>query len=382
MTSRWMTSITLFLTTSTAIATEPTKSLLYIGAYTQGKDGAKGITVCDFDSATGKLSNPRLAAEMRNPSFLAIHPNKSVLYAVGETADMGGKREGAVAAFAINPENGLLQSINYVSSRGPGPCHLSIDPSAKTVMIANYSGGSVAAFPIKEGGKLGEAASFIQHTGSSVNPNRQKEPHAHSINPDKLGQYAFAPDLGVDKIFIYKLDADKAVLEPNDPPSASVAPGSGPRHFTFHPSGKLAYVINELKFTITAFKYDADRGKLTEIQTISTIPPDWNGAGGTAEVVVHPNGKWLYGSNRGHDSIAVLHIDPATGKLTFIGTQGQGVKWPRNFVLDPTGKWLLVGNEQGASIVVFEVDPETGELHPTDNRLETPKPACLRFLVK
>jgi 6-phosphogluconolactonase len=382
MTHPWLASLSLIFAASVSFAAEPTKSLLYIGAYTSGKDGAKGITVCDFDSKTGTISNPRLAAEMRNPSFLAIHPNKSVLYAVGETADMGGKREGAVAAFAINPENGLLQSINYVSSRGPGPCHLSIDPSAKTVMIANYGGGSVAAFPIKEGGKLGEAASFIQHKGSSANPNRQKEPHAHSINPDKRGQYAFAPDLGVDKIFIYTLDADKAVLEPNDPPSASVAPGSGPRHFTFHPNGKYAYVINELNFTITAFNYNADRGKLTEIQTISTLPPGTETKGGTAEVVVHPNGKFLYGSNRGHDSIAVFNVNPETGKLTFIAAQGQGVKWPRNFVLDPTGAWLLVGNEQGNSITVYSVDPETGELHPTENRLETPKPSCLRFLVK
>ena len=220
----------------------------------------------------------RLAAEMRNPSFLAINPGeKTVLYAVGETADMGGKREGSVAGFTINPENGLLAPINHVSSRGAGPCHLSLSLTGKTVLVANYNGGSVAAFPVKEGGKLGEAASFFQHTGSSVNPNRQKEPHAHSFNPDKRGQYAFAPDLGVDKIFIYKLEADKAVIEPNDPAFVSVAPGSGPRHFTFHPNGRYAYVINELKSTITAFTYDADHGKLTEIQTISTLPAGWEG---------------------------------------------------------------------------------------------------------
>jgi len=382
MTRRFAATMLTIAFAVTSFAAEPTKSLLYIGAYTQGKDAAKGITVCEFDSETGKISNPRLAAQMRNPSFLAIHPNKQWLYAVGETADMGGKNEGTVSAYTINSENGLLAHTNYVSSRGAGPCHISIDPSGKMAMIANYNGGSVASFPILAGGKLGEAASFFQHKGSSVNINRQKEPHAHSINPDKAGKFAFAPDLGVDKIFIYKLDAGDATLTPNEPASASVAPGSGPRHFTFHPSGRIAYVINELKFTVTAFKYDPEMGALTEFQTISTLPPGWEGVGGTAEVVCHPNGKWLYGSNRGHDSIAVFHIDQTTGKLEFLGAQGEGIKWPRNFVLDPTGKWLLVGNEQGNSITVYALDPESGELHTTESRLETPKPACLRFLVR
>jgi 6-phosphogluconolactonase len=364
-----------------ASAAEPTKSLLYIGAYTSGKDAAKGITVCDFDSQTGKISNPRLAAEMKNPSFLAIHPNKKVMYAVGEVAESAGKKGGSVAGFTIG-DDGSLKSINHQSTVGPGPCHVSVDPSGKAVMVANYGGGSVASFPVQEGGSLAEAASFIQHQGSSVNVNRQKAPHAHSIVPDPQGKFAFSPDLGVDKVFIYKLDADKGTLTPNDPPSASVPPGSGPRHFTFHPSGKYAYVINELAFTVTAFAYDAEKGSLTELQTISTLPADSERNGGTAEVVCHPNGKWLYGSNRGPNTIAVLHVDPATGKLTFIGTQGEGVKWPRNFVLDPTGKWLLVGNEQGNSVTVYSIDPESGELHPTDSRLETPKPACLRFLVR
>lgn len=367
--------------TVAASAAEPAKSLLYVGAYT-GKDRAQGISVCDFDSATGKLSNIRLAVEARNPSFLAIHPDKSTIFAVGETADFNGKKGGAVSAYSINHENGQLAPINHVSSMGPGPCHISVDASGKAAFIANYSGGSVASYPILAGNKLGEAASFIQHTGSSENPNRQKEPHAHSINLDKAGKFAFAPDLGTDKIMIYRVDAEKGTLTPNDPPSASVAPGSGPRHFTFHPSGKYAFVINEMLFTITAFKYDADKGSLTEIQTISTLPAGAEPKGGTAEVVAHPNGKFLYGSNRGHDSIAVLNVDEATGKMTFLGTQGQGVKWPRNFVLDPTGKWLLVANEQGHSIVVFGIDPETGELHPTENHIETKNPSCLRFLVK
>jgi 6-phosphogluconolactonase len=370
-----------FVISAPLFAAEPTKSLLYIGAY-GGRDGSKGISVCDFDSATGKLSNLRLAVEARNPSFLAFHPDKSTLFAVGETANSEGKPGGSVSGYKIDASSGKLTLINSQSTVGAGPCHLCVDPEGKAVLVANYGGGSVASFPIKDGSTLGETASFIQHQGSSANPNRQKAPHAHSINLDKAAKFAFCADLGVDKVFVYKFDAATAKLTPNDPPSVSVAPGSGPRHFAFHPSGKLAYVINELKFTMTAFKYDTDKGTLTEIQTISTLPAGWEGQGGTAEVVVHPNGKFLYGSNRGHDSIAVLNIDEQTGKMTFLGTQGQGVKWPRNFVLDPTGKWLLVGNEQGASITVYEVDPETGELHPTENRIETPKPACLRFLVR
>jgi len=377
-------SFAIGLTLSCCVATfaaEPTRSLLYIGAY-GGRDGAKGISVCDFDSATGKLSNLRLAAEARNPSFLAFHPDKSTMFAVGETANSEGKPGGSVSGYKVDANSGKLTLINSQSTVGAGPCHLCVDPEGKAVLVANYGGGSVASFPIMQGHELGESASFFQHKGSSANPNRQKEPHAHSINLDKAAKFAFCADLGLDKVLVYKFDAATAKLTPNDPPFVSVAPGSGPRHFAFHPSGKLAYVINELKFTMTAFKYDADKGTLTEIQTISTLPAGWEGQGGTAEVVVHPNGKFLYGSNRGHDSIAVLNIDEQTGKMTFLGTQGQGVKWPRNFVLDPTGKWLLVGNEQGASITVYEVDPETGELHPTENRIETPKPACLRFLVK
>jgi 6-phosphogluconolactonase len=241
----------------------------------------------------------------------------------------------------------------------------------------------VACLPIDEEGRLEPPSSTIQHTGSSVNPNRQKEPHAHSINLDPAGRFAFAADLGVDKIFIYKFDAAKGTLTPNDPPSAAVEPGSGPRHFAFHPSGKFTYVINEITLTVTAFSYDSARGVLTPIETVSTLPPDAKGQGfSTAEVVAHPSGKFLYGSNRGHDTIAAFAVDQKTGKLTRIENEPTQGKTPRNFAIDPTGRWLLAENQGSDTIVVFTINQETGELDASGVKVDVPSPVCVRFLTK
>jgi 6-phosphogluconolactonase len=350
---------------------------VYIGTYTRG--ASKGIYLAQLDTATGKLDTPVLAAEAKNPSFLAIHPNRRFLYAVGELGNFEGKPAGAVGAFAFE-ESGKLRPLNQQSSGGAGPCHLVVDPSGRNVLVANYSGGSVACLPIRDDGSLGPATSFIQHEGSSVDPRRQKGPHAHSINLDAAGRFAFVPDLGLDKVLIYRLDAAAGKLAPNAPPFARLDPGAGPRHFAFHPNGRYAYVINEMASTVTAFSYDAARGALKPLQTVSTLPGGFEGNNTTAEVVVHPSGRFLYGSNRGHDSIAVFSIDPATGKLAPLGHTSTRGRTPRNFNLDPTGTWLLAANQSTDNVAVFRVDARTGKLRPTGQSVTVGAPVCIEML--
>jgi 6-phosphogluconolactonase len=332
--------------------------------------------------ATGKLSTPELAVTTTNPSFLAIHPGHRLLYSVGEMESFQSKRTGAVSAFSIDSATGKLTMLNQQPSGGGGPCHLVVDKAGKNVLVANYGGGSVAALPIGTDGKLGEATAFIQHTGSSVNPQRQKEPHAHSINLDAANRFAFAADLGLDQVLVYKFTANTGALVPNDPPFATVNPGAGPRHFAIHPSQRFAYVINEMQCTVTAFKYEARRGKLSRLQTISTLPegvsvrPEFS----TAEVQVHPSGKFLYGSNRGHDSIAVFAINGRSGQLTLIENQPTQGKTPRNFGIDPTGEYLLAANQNSDTVVVFRIDSKTGRLMPTGQSVEVGAPVCVKIL--
>lgn len=362
-------------------ADSPTgKQRVYFGTYT-GKS-SKGIYRCELDLATGKLSEPTLAGEAVNPSFLSIAPNQKFLYAVGELSDVNGKKGGAVSAFAIDGATGDLKMLNQQSSVGAGPCHITVDRTGKTALVANYGGGSAAALPIQADGKLGEATSFVQHKGSSINPGNQAGPHAHSINVDTANRFAVVADLGIDKVLVYRLDPDKGTITANDPPSASVEAGSGPRHFAFHPNGKYAYVINEIKLTVTAFQYDADKGVLTPQQTLTTLPNGVTDRKGmsTAEVQVHPSGKFLYGSNRGHHSIAIFSIDSATGKLTAVGHQGQGIKTPRNFGIDPTGNYLLVANQDGDSVTVFRIHQTTGQLESTGSTVTVGSPVCVKFL--
>jgi 6-phosphogluconolactonase len=352
---------------------------VYIGTYTQR--GSKGIYLAHLDMKGGELRLNGLAGEVVNPSFLAIHPNRRFLYAIGEVGQFAGGKGGAVSAFAIDPESGKLRLLNQKSSRGSGPCHVVVDKSGTNALVANYGGGSVACLPIGEDGHLGDATSFIQHKGSSVNPQRQKGPHAHSINLDPANRFAFAPDLGLDKIMICRFDAVQHVLIPNDPPAA-VAPGSGPRHFDFHPNGRFAYAINELASTVTAFEYDGDRGTLQTMQTVSTLPDGFDGKSFTADVHVHPSGKFVYGSNRGHDSIAIFAVDSATGKLAAIGCESTQGKTPRNFGIDPTGAYLLAANQDTDNVVVLRIDAATGKLEPTGESIRVPMPVCVKFLVR
>lgn len=357
----------------------PTQFRAYVGTYTGKK--SQGIYTFTFNAATGEIGKPELAGEAVNPSFLAIHPDGKHLYAVGEVADVGGKKGGGVSAFAIESD-GRLKLLSQASTVGAGPAHLSLDKSGRVALAANYGGGSVVALPIKADGSVGEHTGFVQHTGKSVT-KRQSQPNAHSVNVSPDNRFAFVADLGLDKVLIYKLDPAKGTLTANDPAFATVTPGSGPRHFTFHPGGKFAYVINEINLTMTAFSYDAAKGALKEIQTVSTLPaadgpgpkPGWS----TAEVVAHPNGKFLYGSNRGHDTIAVFSIAP-DGKLTLVENAAAEVKTPRNFNLDPTGKWLFTEGQGSDTIALFKVDQATGKLTATGTKLEVGSPVCMKFL--
>jgi 6-phosphogluconolactonase len=353
--------------------------LVYFGTNTRGDSTSKGIYVSRLNTATGELTPPELAAETPNPTFLAIHPNKKYVYAANEIDSSEGKPGGTVSAFSIG-DGGKLTLLNTVSTRGGGPCHLNVDATGKCLVVANYGGGSVAAMPLNPDGSLQAANGFFQHEGSSANPNRQKGPHAHSVNFSPNGAIVVAADLGLDKLLIYRVNPATAALEANDPPSVSVAPGSGPRHFSFHPTGNFAYVINELLSTVTAFSWEAQAGTLTELQTISTLPDDFDGRNSTAEIRVHPSGKFVYGSNRGHNSIAVFDVNQENGTLTFVERVASGGETPRNFCIDPSGGYMLVANQGTDNVVAFKLSPETGRLTPTGQELSVGKPVCVRFV--
>jgi len=351
---------------------------VYFGTYTGAR--SKGIYVSRFDSVTGKLGEPELAADTKSPSFLAVHPNHRFLYAVGETSVIEGKRAGAVNAFSLEAKAGKLTLLNRQPSGGLGPCHVAVDAKGRCLLVANYSSGSVASLPIRKDGSLGAPASAIQHTGSSVNPRRQAGPHAHFITPDPANRFALTCDLGLDKVLAYRLDSKRATLAANDPPFSVASPGAGPRHLAFSPDGGFVYVINELGSSLTTFKYDPKRGALMELQTLSTLPAKFDGQNTCAHVLVHPSGKFVYGSNRGHDSIAVFTADQKTGQLALIEHQSTQGKTPRNFAIDPAGAWLLAENQASDSVVVFQIDGQTGRLKPTGQAVTVGAPVCAVFV--
>jgi 6-phosphogluconolactonase len=354
--------------------------MVYIGTYTGGE--SEGIYTFRMNQKTGKLSKRSLAAKTVNPSFLAISPDKTHLYAANETGEWKGTTgTGGVTAFAIANSNGSLKELGNQPSKGGAPCHLVVDSSGKNVLVANYSGGNASVFPILDGGNIGPATGFIQHAGSGSNEGRQEAPHAHSINLDPSETFAVVADLGIDKLMTYRFDAKAGTISPNDTPSASVAAGSGPRHFAFHPNSKFAYVINELAMTVDAFQYDGSKGVLVGLQTISTIGSEETKRGySTAHVEVHPSGKFLYGSNRGHDSIVVYKIDTSSGKLTYVENEPTQGKTPRNFGVSPDGKFLLAANQQSNDIVVFCIDQGSGALEATGHKADCPAPVCVKFL--
>lgn len=364
--------------TTTAIAGD--NFLVYYGCYTNAKSESKGIYVSHFNSKTGTLTDAKLAVETGNPSFLAIHPSKKYLYAVGEMAGVE-KKAGGVSAFGISLPDGMLTKINTVSTVGVGPCHVSLDKTGEMAFIANYGSGSVASYKIGADGSLGDAATFVQHEGHGADPKRQAGPHAHSVNTSPDNRFAFACDLGLDKVLIYKIDPTTGTM--TDHGFATLPPGSGPRHLAFHPSGKYVFVNNEMLMTVTSFAYDAEAGSLKEIETVSTLPESDRGKAGfsTAETVAHPNGKFVYVSNRTHDTIAVFSCDQATGKLTMIQNAYAQGQIPRNFSLDPSGKWMIVAHQNSNTAVVFKVDQDTGKLSFNGRRLDIGGCVCVRFLA-
>ncbi len=352
--------------------------LTYVGTYTG--PASKGIYAFRFDPASGKSTSLGLMAETTNPSFLAIDPTHRYLYAANEVGDYKGDKSGGVSAFAIDRKSGKLTFLNEGSSRGAGPCHVALDKTGKYVLVANYDGGSVAVFPVLPDGRLGEASTVVQHSGHGPNAERQEGPHAHEIQLTRDNRFAIAADLGLDELLVYHFDPDKGTLAANDPPFAKVEPGAGPRHFALHPNGKFVYLLNEMGGSVTGFAYDARRGALRNLQTISSLPKDFKGKNDSAEIVADASGKFLYASNRGPDDIAVFAIDPANGTLKLVEHVPTKGKTPRNFAIDPTGRYLFAANEESNNIVVFRVDPKTGRLTHTGQVLEVPSPVCVVFI--
>ena len=352
---------------------------IFIGTYTGNDSVSRGIYTCLFDDDTGRLSSPVLAAEAVSPSFLAIHPNGQWLFAVNEISEGEGRGNGAVSAFRMS-ENGQLTLINQQPSLGGAPCHCDIDATGKYLLIANYVGGNVVVYPIGDDGSLHPASSNIQHVGSSVNAQRQEAAHAHSINLSADNQFAYAADLGTDRIQIYRFDAGRGLLSASTPSSVSVQAGGGPRHFDIHPNGRFAYSNNELTAMVSVFHRDPEYGGLTLVQDISTLPDGADVRKSTAECLVHPSGKFVYVSNRGHDSIAIFRVNPQDGKLSIVAVTSTGGREPRNFFIDPSGKWLLAENQNSDSVIVFTINPESGAITPTTNRIEVGRPVCIRMV--
>lgn len=351
--------------------------LLYVGTYTSGD--SVGIYRCRFQPETGKLTLVGETPNVVNPSYLAIAPDWKFLYAVNETGDFEGRSSGAVSAFAIKQDSGELTFLNQQASRGAAPCYVSTDNQGKWVLVANYNGGNLCVLPVDNRGRLGEPSDIVQHTGSGVNPQRQKGPHAHSVLLDPANRYALSADLGIDKILIYHFDRQRGRLLENDPPFAPAAPGAGPRHIVFHPNGAFVYVIDEMGSTVMVFRYDGDRGALAKLQTISTLPGDFQGTNTAADIHVSPDGRFLYGSNRGHDSLAIFSIQSSTGRLTSVGYESTQGQIPRNFSIEPDGDFLLAANQNSDSIVVFRRNKHTGTLKATGETLQIPSPVCLKF---
>ena len=351
---------------------------VYVGTYT-GPD-SKGIYAFPFDPASGKAGALELVAETKNPSFLAVDPTQHYLFAANEISDYEGQKSGGISAFAIDAKSGELAFLNEVSSRGAGPCHLALDRTGKYVLVANYDSGSIAAFPVQQDGRLGVASSVIQHAGHGPNTERQERPHAHDITISSDNRFVVANDLGLDKLLVYRFDGTKGTLTTNQPAFASVEPGAGPRHSAFHPNGRFIYALNEIVGSITAFTYDPHSGAMRHLQTISTLPANFKDKNDSAEIVVHPSGKFLYASNRGPDTIAVFAIDSGKGTLKLVESVSTQGKEPRNFAIDPSGQYLLAANQNSNNVVVFRIDPKTGRLTATGQVLEVPSPVCLVFV--
>lgn len=350
------------------------KPLVFISAFAKGDEGA--IYAYELDPETGKLNEIERTSDVEHPFFLAVSPDNQYLYSIHAPGKFSGKDNEFVSAFKLEGRTGKMKLLNRQSSQGTASCYLDIDKSGKSVVVANYTTGSIASLPVNEDGSLREAATFVQHTGSSVNPKRQKEPHAHCsvISPDQ--KYVYAADLGLDKIMAYQLDAETATLTPNTQPFVRTVPGAGPRHLTFHPNGKQLYVINELKNSITEFDYDPKTGTLIEQETLSTLPEDFAGTSYCADLKITPDGKFLYGTNRGHHSLAAYRIED-DGELKLLEIKPSLGDGPQNLAITADGKFLICANMPGNNVVVFRIDQETGKLTSAGDPVSIPSPSCI-----
>jgi 6-phosphogluconolactonase len=362
----------------------PNATLVYVGTYTETK--GKGIYLFRLQAENLEVSQNitlvplGIAAETPNPTFLELDLTRRRLFAVNELQEFQGKPGGLVSAFSIDPATGALTLLNQRPSMGAGPCHIVSDKANRHVLVSNYGSGSVAVLPIGADGTLGAASDVVQHAGRSVHPDRQKGPHAHCVTLDPANRFAFVCDLGLDKIMAYRFDAAQGKLSPHAPPFTSVKPGAGPRHMVFRPDGRFAYVANELTSTISVFAYDANAGALREVQTVSTLPEYFDGANTAAEIDVHPSGKWVYVSNRGHNSVVLFSVDPERGTLTYVEEQGTGGYTPRHFGIEPSARHLAIGNQDSDTVLVCRIDAGNGRLKPSGVFTSVPAPACVKFL--
>ena len=355
----------------------PRELLVYVGTYTSG--ASEGIYLYRLDLSDGSLKHVGTTAGVVNPSYLTLDPARRFLYAVNEVEDFGGAKSGAVSAFAVERKTGALRFLNQRGSKGGAPSYLTTAESGRFVLVANYSGGNVAVLPVLADGSLGEAVDAEQGAGSGPNRERQEAPHAHCVVLDRANRFAYSCDLGTDKVMVYRFDARAGSLSPNSPPSVSMKPGAGPRHLAFHPRGRFVYVLNELDSTVTALAHDAARGTLRQVQIVSALPAGFKGANTGADIHLTPDGKFLYSSNRGHDSIAGFAVNSRTGRLRPVGHTPAGGRTPRNFVIDTSGRFLLAANQKSDNIVTFRLNSRTGALSPTGQTASVPSPVCLKL---
>jgi 6-phosphogluconolactonase len=367
------------------------ETLVYVGTYTepirfgsgkilQGK--GEGIYVYRLDESSGAMELVRVVAGVVNPSYLAFDSTQRFLYAVNELKTYEDQPTGTVSAFAVDPKTGDLAFLNKQLTHGTDPCHVLVDQKRTHVFVANFMSGSVCVLPVQADGSLGEACDFVQHLGSGIDPVRQRGPHAHSVTLDAANRFAFVPDLGLDKLMVYRFDPKRRMLEANSVPWFKMKPGAGPRHVAFHPNGKRAYLINELDSTLTVLAFDGRQGAFKALQVVPTLPDGFQGESTCADVQVSPSGRFVYGSNRGHDSIVVYRVDPRSGRLACIGHEPTQGKTPRSFGIDPGGRFLLAANQDSDMIVTFRIDPRSGKLQATGQVTPVPTPVCVKFLLR
>jgi 6-phosphogluconolactonase len=357
--------------------------LVYIGTYTEPQNvpgaNSQGIYVYRMEAASGALTKVGVAPCGKNPSFVTVHPNGRWLLAVHEVDAFDGQPGGGVSAFALDPSTGVPTLLNSQLSRGGIPCHVNVDSSGRYALLANFVGGSVTMLPIGDDGRLGPASDVVAHRDLDTGAPADKRSHAHQVFVDPSGRWALAPDLGLDRVMVYEPNTQTGKLQPHADRALKAAPGAGPRHIDFHPNGRLAYLIDELNGTLMALAFDPADGRLRELETVSTLPDGYQGTPSCADVHVHPSGRFVYGSNRGHDSLVIFAIDPADGRLSLVGHEPTQGRTPRNFALDPSGTFLLAANQDSSTIVTFRIDPATGRLTPTGQITDVPAPVCLKF---